>query len=158
MRVLGVDPGYHRTGVAVVDRLGNKLTLLESHLIETDRKSTFAARLSDVYDGVSSLISRYSPDAVAVEELFFAKNVKTAIGVAHARGVVLLAADQASIPVFEYKPSTIKLSVTSNGAATKVQVSFMVKRIVGVDLDGRTDDEVDAIAVAICHAFTAKQI
>jgi crossover junction endodeoxyribonuclease RuvC len=153
MRVLGVDPGYHRTGVAIVERQGNALKLIESKLIETERRNTLAKRLSYVFDGVASIISQFLPEAVAVEELFFSKNVKTAMGVAHARGVVLLAADRANLPVFEYKPSIVKLAVTSNGAATKDQVLFMVKRLVGADLSDGRDDEIDAIAVAICHAF-----
>ena len=153
MRVLGVDPGYHRIGIAVVDASGNSLSLVSSGLTETDSKSPFADRLKLVHDAVADAIEKYAPEAMALEDLFFAKNTKTAMGVAHARGVIMLAAASAGLDVHEYKPTSIKLALTSNGRADKSQVEFMVARILGVNLDGKLDDEIDAMAVAVCHAF-----
>jgi len=153
VRVLGVDPGYHRIGLAIVECAGNRVALIRSRLVETSREEDFHLRLQDLFASVQEAILEYNPDALAVEELFFAKNVKTAIGVAHARGVILLAAAQAGLPLFEYKPSVVKLAITSNGNADKAQIEFMVERLLGIDLKGRKDDEIDAIAVALCHSF-----
>ena len=153
MRILGVDPGYHRTGLAVIELAGNKITLVDSRLIETSPSEELAVRLLQIYNELENEIILFNPVSVAVEELFFAKNVKTAISVAHARGVVLLAAAKNGLTISEYKPAVIKLALTSNGNATKSQVLFMVERLLDRKFEKRCDDEIDAIAAAICHAF-----
>jgi crossover junction endodeoxyribonuclease RuvC len=153
MRILGVDPGYHRTGLAVIEVTGNKITLLDSRVVETSASDELSIRLLQVYNELENEIVLFNPNSIAVEELFFAKNVKTGIGVAHARGVVLLAAAKSKLTVAEYKPAVIKLGITSNGNATKDQVLFMVERLLGMKFEKRYDDEIDAIAVAICHGF-----
>ncbi len=156
MRILGADPGYHRTGLAVIDVVGNKISLLDSRLVETDSNDEFAMRLLHLYNEIENQITVFEPNEIAVEELFFSKNVKTGIGVAHARGVVLLAAARSKLKIYEYKPATIKINITSNGNATKEQVLFMVERILGNKINGKRDDEIDAIAVAICHSFLVR--
>ncbi len=153
MRIIGVDPGYHRIGFAVVDATGNKLDLVHSGLTETDSMSNFADRLHMLFDSITETIGRFGPDAMALEELFFAKNTKTAMGVAHARGVIMLAASKLGVHIYEYTPNTVKLTLTSSGNAAKSQVKFMVVRLLGINPNGKLDDEIDAMAVAVCHAF-----
>lgn len=156
MKVMGIDPGYHRVGIAVLDITGSEFSVEFSTTIETDPGEALMDRLLQIHEEIARAISEQSPDSVAVEEIFFSRNVKTAIGVAHARGVILLAVSRAGIPLYEYKPASVKLAVTSNGQARKAQVAFMVGKLLGVDLTGKLDDEVDAIAVALCHAFLHK--
>jgi len=157
VRVLGIDPGYHRMGLAVVDYAGSTVSLAYSALEETNPECDFAERLALIHECVRQAIVDYFPEAVAVEEIYFSRNVKTAIGVAQARGVILLAAAQAGLPVFEYKPVAVKQAITSNGQADKSQVAFMVARLTGLDVKKLADDEIDAVAVALCHAFKRRE-
>ena len=145
-RVLAIDPGYDRVGVAVME--GNTLLFSECYI---PPKGALAERLLAVYRRITTLIKKHHPEAVAVETLFFTKNQKTAIAVAEARGVIVLAAAECDVSLFEYSPQDVKIAVTGNGAAEKSGVIKMVPKIVALPAGKRKDDEYDAIALAIAH-------
>jgi len=156
MLILGIDPGYHRCGFAVVKRLdGNRAELKGSGTIVTRPKEPLAVRLHALAIDLDKVIAEWKPDCVAVEEVYFAKNAKTAIGVAQARGVILEHSAGAGLGVAEYSPTTVKSQLTGNGQADKNQVAFMVKRWFKLGDSKRLDDELDAIAVALCHCMQA---
>ena len=155
MVILGIDPGYATIGFGVIDYKGNKFKVLDYGIISTPAGIELSNRLEMIYDGVISLIEKYSPDAVAVEELFFNTNVKTAIAVGHGRGVILLAAKKHNVFVDEYTPLQVKQAVVGYGRAEKKQVMEMVKIFLNLEKIPRPDDAADALAVAICHAHCA---
>jgi crossover junction endodeoxyribonuclease RuvC len=148
MRVLAIDPGYDRLGLAVLEGNPSKPQHVWSECV-IPPKGTPAERLSVVYDAVTDAIVRYEPEVLAIETLFFSKNVKTAMGVAEARGAVLTAAGKAGIAVFECSPQEVKLAVTGYGAADKSAVAQMIPRLLVLPTKKRLDDEIDAIALAI---------
>ncbi|MFZ2487829.1 MAG: crossover junction endodeoxyribonuclease RuvC [Anaerolineae bacterium] len=154
MRVLGIDPGTAITGFGVIDSDG-ELTLVEADAILTAAGTPLPARLLTIHSQLSAVIARHRPDAVAVEELFFSKNVRTAMSVGQARGVVLLAAAQAGLPIYHYKPAEVKLAVAGYGGANKAQIQEMVRLLLGLDTIFKPDDVADAVAIAICHAHAA---
>jgi len=157
-RVLGIDPGYDRCGVALVERADNGTeTLLYSSCI-TPPPGSAADRLSALGQAIQTLLTTYTPDAVSIEKLFFSKNQKTALKVAEARGVLLAAASSTQTPVYEYSPQEIKLALTGYGASSKDQVAHMVKRLVRVRENVEHDDEFDAIATALTHTATKKRL
>lgn len=156
MRILGVDPGYGITGYSIIDYVGNKFKLVHSGAITTPAKQSFPLRLSQIYTDMQNIINEYKPDAISVEELFFNNNVKTAINVAQARGIILVVGCQNNIPTFEYTPLQVKQAVVGYGRADKVQVQKMVKTILKVDTLPKLDDITDSMAIAICHAHSAK--
>ncbi|MFT5849395.1 MAG: crossover junction endodeoxyribonuclease RuvC [Patiriisocius sp.] len=149
MKVLGVDPGYDRLGVAVIAKENGKEVLEYSSCVETDKKDHLTDRLFVVGAEFQKLLDTYSPDAVGIETLFFNKNVKTAIGVAQARGIIIYLAKKAGCQVFEYGPQEIKIAVTGYGKSDKNAVIDMVKRLVLNVPKTALDDEYDAIAVGI---------
>lgn len=151
VRVLGVDPGYGRVGWGVVTREASVLKAQSWGLIETDAATDWSQRLASVYDRFSQVLALEEPDIVAAEALWFGANRTTAMGVAKAAGVIALAAAQRGLPVVEYKPSVVKLTVTGNGAARKPQVRAMVTRLLRSSELPKVDDVADALAVAICH-------
>lgn len=153
MKVLAIDPGYDRLGIAVLEGDPSKPNLLWSDCV-TPPKGTAESRLAVVYASVKDAIDTYSPDMVALETLFFSTNKKTAIGVAEARGAILAAAGQAGIPVSEHAPGSVKLAVTGYGSADKKAVEAMVPKLVALPPKKRLDDELDAIAVGICALST----
>lgn len=153
--ILGIDPGTAITGYGVISERAGSLQALDQGAILTPSSDPLAARLVSIYDGLRALIERYRPEAVAVEELFFARNARTALSVGHARGVVLLAVAQSNIPLYHYKPAQVKQAVTGYGAADKRQIQEMVRMLLGLDDIPRPDDAADALAVAICHAHSA---
>jgi crossover junction endodeoxyribonuclease RuvC len=156
VRVLGIDPGYHRCGYGVLEQHGQQWRLLASGAVITDRAQSMALRLHALSRELDLLCRLHQPDALAIEELYFAKNAKTAMGVAQARGVILAQAAGLGLTIAEYAPSTVKSQLTGNGAADKQQVAFMVRRLVGGGLSPAADaldDELDAIAVALCHSL-----
>ncbi len=155
MIILGIDPGYAIVGygVTVYDR--NKFKLLDYGVVETKAGIPFELRLKYVYDGVCEIIEKYKPEAMGIEQLFFTSNQKTAIMVAQARGVILLAATNYNIPIYEYTPLQVKQSVVGYGKAEKKQVMEMTRIIMGMDKIPRPDDAADAIAVAICHGHSS---
>jgi len=158
MTILGIDPGYATVGFGLVsgDRTGHKL--VQCGVITTPAGALFAARLRQIYDDVSLLVRQFEPDAIAIEELFFNKNEKTAIQVAHSRGVLLLAGEVLGVPLFEYTPLQVKQAVTGYGRAEKQQVMEMVRRLLGLDQIPKPDDAADALAIALCHLRSATNL
>lgn len=156
MRILGIDPGYGITGYSIIDYIGNKFKLIDSGAIKTDSKMSFPLRLSEIYTDLNNIIDAYEPDAISVEELFFNNNAKTAINVAQARGVILVVGCQRGIPTYEYTPLQVKQAVVGYGRADKIQVQKMVKTILNVETLPKLDDTTDSMAIAICHAHSAK--
>ncbi len=154
--ILGIDPGYGRVGYAVVETQGSALRLLACDTIITPKGLAYPERLQQVYEQLREVIARYRPQEAAIEKLFFGKNAPTAIAVAQARGVALLAIAQTGLSVAEYAPSEVKLAVTGYGAATKGQVGEMVRILLHLSSIPRPDDSADAAAIAICHAQTLR--
>ena len=152
MIVLGIDPGTARTGYGLVRRDGSRLQALDFGCLETASDQELPARLLLIHQAVSELITEHAPQVVGVERLFFNKNVQTAFAVGQARGVVLLAAAQAGLPVYEYGPHEVKMAVTGYGRAPKDQVQRMVQMILGLSVMPHPDDAADALAVAVCLA------
>lgn len=150
---LGIDPGTARLGYGLI-RGGLEPKLIDAGLIETWPDEPMPTRLVTLYEGVQELLDEFKPDVLAIEQLFFARNVTTAISVGQARGVVILAAAQANVPVSEYTPSEIKQAVTGYGKADKPQMQEMVRMILNLKSVPSPDDAADALAVAICHAQT----
>lgn len=158
MRVLGIDPGFHRCGFAVVEHAAPAPALCGSGVIVTQRGETLALRLHALALDYVRLLDEWRPQAVAVEEIYFTKNAKTAIGVAQARGVILERSAAAGLPVSEFAPTMVKSQLTGNGRADKAQVAYMVRRMIALPPQAdekRLDDELDAIAVALCYCMRA---
>lgn len=154
MIILGIDPGYAILGYGVVSVEKTRLTAMDFGVIETAAAHPFPERLEKLYLGTRELMAVYKPEHVAFEELFFARNVKTALQVGAGRGVSILAAQQQGLSLFEYTPMQVKLAVTGNGHADKKQVQSMVKMLLSLQSVPKPDDAADALAVAICHANT----
>ncbi|MFA5132252.1 MAG: crossover junction endodeoxyribonuclease RuvC [Candidatus Paceibacterota bacterium] len=153
VRILGIDPGFDRLGVCVLDKEGNKETLVHSRCIETSKKESFEKRLSDIGKTLTLILEEYKPEELAIEKLFFAKNQTTAINVAEVRGVVLYLAFTHGLTIHEYSPPEIKLAVAGHGRATKNDIAHMVPKILPNQVKkGLLDDEVDAIAIALTHS------
>ncbi|HEY4500745.1 MAG TPA: crossover junction endodeoxyribonuclease RuvC [Candidatus Paceibacterota bacterium] len=148
MRILAIDPGYDRLGIAVLEGNASRPTLIWSDCI-TPAKGVSAERLAEVSRAVTNAIKEYSPDILAIETLFFNKNIKTAVGVAEARGAILAAAGLVSLMVVEYSPQQVKSAVTGHGGADKGAVSRMIPKLLTLPTKKRTDDELDAIAIGI---------
>lgn len=147
---LGIDPGSRITGYGLVARQGSRLTFLAAGSIKTSAKAPLAQRLGEVYDGLTEVVREYAPEVAAVEDIFYAKNVRTAAVLGHVRGVALLAAAMAGLEVFEYPPASTKMAVAGYGRADKDQVALMVRQILGIRRP-LPPDASDALAVAICH-------
>ena len=156
MIIIGIDPGYAIVGIGVVEYVGNKLRTLENNAITTSAGMPTVERLKKIYTEMTMYIDKYKPDAVAIEELFFNSNQKTAINVAQARGVLLVAVANKNVPISEYTPLQVKQSVTGYGRADKKQIQSMVKMILGLNVIPKPDDAADALALAICHAHSNK--
>lgn len=154
--VLGIDPGSAIMGYGLVKQRGNKLEAVDYGCIRTSPSQPLGARLHKIHTEVRDLIQKYKPDNFAVEELFFNKNVKTALTVGHARGVILLAGAEAGLHIHEYTPLQVKQAVVGYGRAEKSQIQFMVKTILGLSEIPKPDDVADALAVAICHTHFYK--
>lgn len=152
MRILGIDPGLAIVGYGVIEHEGNRMTPVDYGKIITTPKETLPQRLQGIFTSMVELMETYRPDAVAVEELFFAKNVTTGIQVGHARGVILLVAYQKGCPLYEYTPMQIKQAVTGYGGAQKKQVQQMMKMLLHLEEIPQPDDVADALAVAMTHA------
>ncbi|REK75944.1 crossover junction endodeoxyribonuclease RuvC [Paenibacillus paeoniae] len=155
MRVLGIDPGIAIAGFGFIDKAGHKLTPVQYGAITTEAHTPQEERLVQIYESAGALMDRYKPDTVAVEKLFFNRNVTTAFAVGQARGVIILAAAQRGLPVAEYTPLQVKQSVVGYGKAEKRQVQEMVKMFLKLSAIPKPDDVADALAVAICHAHSA---
>ena len=158
MRILGIDPGYGITGFGLIEADRGICRLLRCGAITTPANTDFSWRLGEIYNNMTELMLLAKPDAVAIEELFFGNNVTTGIKVAQARGVILLAVQQANVPVFEYKPMQVKQSVVGYGNASKHQVMDMTKRILHLSAVPKPDDAADAVAIALCHARSSTSL
>lgn len=152
MIILGIDPGYAIIGWGVISYERGKFIPVDFGAITTTAGTPFNRRLELIYDELTALLARHVPDVVAVEKLYFQNNQKTAIDVAQARGVTMLALQKAGVPVFEYTPLQVKSAVTGFGQAQKAQVMEMTKRLLRLKAVPKPDDTADALAIAICHA------
>lgn len=152
MKILGIDPGLERIGVGLVRKEGSRLTVLHYGLIQTPR-ILLPDRLRLIHEEVVKLVDLHQPDAIATERLLFTVNKTTAMDVAKALGVVLLACSEKGIPWAEYSPPEVKQSVVGNGSADKKQVQFMVQKLLGLQTAPKPDDVADALAIAITHAM-----
>ena len=152
MKILGIDPGYERLGIAIVEKTDTKKeSVVFSDCIRTSSKLPMSDRLLEIGQALSLVIKKYQPDAVAIEELYFAKNTKTAMSVAEARGVIQYIIRECGCALFEYHPNAIKLAITGHGAAKKEDIAFMVPKLIDYDVTKKLDDELDAVAVALTH-------
>ena len=156
MRVLGIDPGTAITGYGVVGEVQGELQPLAFGVIKTPADQPLPRRLQSIYRAISDLAEEWKPTAAAVEELFFSRNVRTAMSVGQARGVALLALADAGLDVAEYTPLAIKQAVTGYGNADKAQIQEMVRLLLRLEKVPRPDDAADALAVAICHLHSAR--
>ena len=158
MLVLGIDPGYAIVGYGVVKYENNRFTPVAYGAVTTKAGVEFSTRLNTIYEDVYAVIERYRPEALSIEKLYFNTNTTTAIDVAQARGVILLAARKHNTPIYEYTPLQVKQSVVGYGRAEKSQVMDMVRRICGLKSVPRPDDAADAVALALCHARSSTSL
>ncbi len=149
MRVLAFDPGYERLGVAVIEKQNGKEVLLHSDCIRTSANTTFAVRIAALGDAVEQLIAAWQPTAIALENLYFENNAKTAMNVSAVRGMLLYLAARNGLVTHEYTPLQVKVAVTGNGKSDKAAIALMVPKLVSISRGKRLDDELDAIAVGI---------
>ena len=158
MLILGIDPGFAIVGFGLVETAGGRQRLVNCGAITTPAGDPLPARLLQIANDMDLLLEQFKPEAMAVEELFFTTNITTGIGVAQARGVILLAAEKRGVPIFEYSPSQVKQAVVGYGKAEKRQVMDMTRRLLGLAAPPKPDDAADAVAIALCHArsFTSR--
>ena len=152
--ILGVDPGSRNTGFGIVHGEGDKLLHLASGRIKAGSRAALEIRLRQIYDGLTELIHQHQPQALALEEIFLAANVKSAFTLGQVRGVVLLAAAQSSLPVFQYAATTVKKAVVGYGQASKAQVQMMIEHLLGLKITN--EHAADALAVSVCHLFHSR--
>ena len=158
MRVLGIDPGYAIVGWGVVEYISNRFAPIGYGAVITEKDTPFEQRLVEIYESVFDICKRYQPEALSIEKLYYQHNQTTVIGVAEARGVILLAAAQCGVPIYEYTPMQVKQAVVGYGRAEKKQVIEMVKRILNLPSAPKPDDAADAVALAICHARSSTSL
>ena len=158
MKIFGIDPGSERTGYGCIEVIGSRHRLVICGSISAPARSTFPDKLKHIHCGLAALLALHRPDCVAVENIFYARNVRSALRLGHARGIALLAASEAGLPVAEYAPAEIKRAVVGYGRAEKDQVQQMIKLLLGLDSPPSPHDAADALAVAICHVHTATGI
>jgi crossover junction endodeoxyribonuclease RuvC len=155
--VLGIDPGTASTGYGIVmETLSGEFELLACGVIRTYPDQPMHQRLREIFEDIRNLIREFSPNVVAVEQLFFGRNVTTAISVGQARGAVLIAAAIHDLPVAEYTPASVKQALTGYGNADKVQMQLMVQQLLSLEAIPRPDDAADGVAIALCHLQTAR--
>lgn len=158
MRIFGVDPGSASTGYGCIDTTGNRHRLIACGALSFPPRMPFPAKLASIHTGLVDLISTHEPDIVAVEALFYAKNVRSALVLGHVRGIVLLAAANAGLAIAEYTPAEVKCAVVGYGRAEKRQVQEMIRVLLGIEETPKPSDVADALAVAVCHAHTHGQL
>jgi len=156
MIILGIDPGTNVTGYGIIKYKENTSTQIASGIIKLPSSKPIPYRLKIIYDELDKLIKTYKPDEFAIETAFYGKNVQSAMKIGYARGVSILAAVNNGIPTNEYSPREIKKSVVGKGAATKEQVNYMIRTLLNIKNDNMKNDESDALAIALCHAFRFK--
>lgn len=155
MRVFGIDPGSERTGYGCIESAGSRHRLVVCGSLAAPAGATFPEKLMVIHAGLAALLARHRPACVAIEGIFYARNVRSALKLGHARGVALLAASEAQLPVVEYSPAEIKRAVVGYGRAEKGQVQEMIRLLLGLDAPPSPHDVADALAIALCHAHTA---
>ena len=158
MKILGIDPGYAIVGFGILEAQRGQARLVRCGAINTPAGVPMPRRLVQIQEDLETLIHTFSPDVMAIEELFFNTNVTTAIGVAQARGVILMTAAKLGVEVFEYTPSQVKQAVVGYGSATKHQVQDMTKRLLHLSAVPKPDDAADAVAIALCHARSSTSL
>ena len=158
MRILGIDPGVAIVGFGLIESDHGSLRMLQYGAITTPAGQPLAARLLQISRDMEELIDAFRPDEMSIEELFFSKNITTGIAVAHARGVILCAAEKKRLPIYEYTPMQVKQAVVGYGLADKKQVLDMTKRLLKLKAVPRPDDAADALAIALCHARSATSL
>lgn len=157
MKILGIDPGLNVTGYGILEIDNTSAPRLNiCGVIKTNARMTLASRLNKIFENINKIAEEHKPEIAAVEGVFYAENVKTAIVMGHARGAILVASMQNNVEVFEYSPREVKMSVVGNGAASKEQVNFMVKQILRIKSAIEPHDASDALAVALCHWHRSK--
>jgi len=156
--ILGFDPGIAIVGFGIIKKQGNQIRPIQYGSIQTRSELNTGTRLKQIYDAAKEIFNTYHPDAVSIEKLFFNRNVTTAMTVGQARGVLMLAAVEAAIPIYEYTPLQVKQAIVGYGRAEKKQIQEMVKMYLNIKEVPKPDDVADALAVAICHAHSAKMI
>ena len=158
MRIMGIDPGYGIIGFSIIEKKSSGNEVVDYGVITTPKEMEFNLRLQAIYESMQKLIDKYNPAEMAIEKLYFNKNITTGIPVAEARGVILLSAVNKNLPIYEYTPQQIKIALTGLGKADKSQVQFMVKTLLHLTKVPRPDDAADAVAVALCHSQTSQQM
>lgn len=152
MRILGIDPGFAIVGFAIMDKEGHHKHLVQVGVIRTHKNLPFSERIKEIYVDLIAILTEYKPDICAIEQIFFSKNVSTGIQVAQARGVILLALEEAKVPIREYSPSAMKLALTGDGKANKASIQKMVKLELGLAELPKPDDAADAVSLALTLA------
>lgn len=158
MRILGIDPGIAIVGFGLIESNRGSVQMLQYGAVTTEAGLPLATRLVQIENDMTALIAQLKPDEIAVEELFFSKNITTGIAVAHGRGVILCTAERLGVPIFEYTPMQVKQAVAGYGLADKKQVMDMTKRLLKLKTVPKPDDAADALAIAICHARSATSL
>lgn len=158
MRILGIDPGIAIVGFGLIESNRGSVRMLQYGAVTTEAGLPLATRLVQIENDMTALIAQLKPDVIAVEELFFSKNITTGIAVAHGRGVILCTAERLGVPIFEYTPMQVKQAVAGYGLADKKQVMDMTKRLLKLKAVPKPDDAADALAIAICHARSATSL
>lgn len=158
MRILGIDPGIAIVGFGLIELNRGSVRMLQYGAVTTEAGLPLATRLVQIENDMTALIAQLKPDEIAVEELFFSKNITTGIAVAHGRGVILCTAERLGVPIFEYTPMQVKQAVAGYGLADKKQVMDMTKRLLKLKAVPKPDDAADALAIAICHARSATSL
>ena len=158
MRTLGIDPGIAIVGFGLIESNRGSVRMLQYGAVTTEAGLPLATRLVQIENDMAALIAQLKPDEIAVEELFFSKNITTGIAVAHGRGVILCTAERLGVPIFEYTPMQVKQAVAGYGLADKKQVMDMTKRLLKLKAVPKPDDAADALAIAICHARSATSL
>ena len=158
MRILGIDPGIAIVGFGLIESNRGSVRMLQYGAVTTEAGLPLATRLVQIENDMTALIAQLKPDEIAIEELFFSKNITTGIAVAHGRGVILCTAERLGVPIFEYTPMQVKQAVAGYGLADKKQVMDMTKRLLKLKAVPKPDDTADALAIAICHARSATSL
>lgn len=158
MRILGIDPGVATIGFGLIEADRASVRLLQYGVITTPAGLPLSTRLRQISDDMTELLQQFQPEEMAIEELFFSKNITTGIAVAHGRGVILLEAERAGVPAYEYTPMQVKQAVAGYGGADKRQVMLMTQRLLKMNRIPRPDDAADALAIAICHGRSATSL
>ena len=158
MRILGIDPGVAIVGFGLIESERGAVRMLQYGAVNTSAGLPLATRLVQIEQDLTQLIQQFKPDEIAIEELFFSKNITTGIAVAHGRGVILCTAETLGVPIYEYTPMQVKQAVVGYGLAEKKQVMDMTRRLLHLNAVPRPDDAADALAIAICHARSATSL